>query len=213
MTLSTSLRPRDIFFFIPNIIGYVRVATALLSFMTMKNHPIYTVVLYGVLGFLDAFDGWAARKYNQGTRFGAVLDMVTDRCATSSLIAYLSLIYPRLTFVWQVLISLDLASHYMHMYAMMTTGSASHKNVDEKQSRILSLYYTNRKFLFMVCALNEVFYVALYMHHYHFFYAGTVMAWVSAPVWLFKQFANIIQLKAAALIMARVDVEEKLKKD
>lgn len=207
------LSPRDIFFFIPNIIGYFRVATALLSFLTMKHHPIYTVVLYGVSGFLDAFDGWAARKYSQGTRFGAVLDMVTDRCATSSLIAYLSLIYPSCTFAWQLLISLDLASHYMHMYAMMSTGSASHKNVDQKQSRILSLYYTNRKFLFLVCLLNELFYVALYMHHYSFFWAGTVMAWVSAPVWLFKQFANLIQLKAAALIMARIDAEEKLLKD
>ncbi|ODV77013.1 phosphatidylinositol synthase [Suhomyces tanzawaensis NRRL Y-17324] len=202
---------RDIFLYIPNLIGYVRVVTAILSFVCMKNHPVYTLVLYGISGFLDAFDGWAARKYNQGTRFGAVLDMVTDRCATSSFIAYLSLIYPNYTIAWQVLISLDLASHYIHMYAMLSNGSTSHKNVDSKQSKILSLYYTNRKFLFFVCLVNELFYVALYLHYYNFFWLGTVLAWLSAPIWFFKQFANVIQLQGAALILANMDAEEKSK--
>lgn len=204
-----SLTTTDIFLYIPNLIGYFRVFTALASFVVMKNHPVYTFVLYGISGFLDAFDGWAARKYNQGTRFGAVLDMVTDRCATSSLIAYLSLIYPSWTFIWQVLISLDLASHYMHMYAMLLSGSSSHKNVDKKQLKILSLYYNDRNVLFVVCLVNELFYVALYLHHYQFFWLGTVMCWVSAPIWLFKQFANVIQLKAAALLLANMDVEDR----
>ncbi|KAK2997769.1 hypothetical protein RJ639_025397 [Escallonia herrerae] len=28
----------------------------------------------------DALDGWFARKFNQVSTFGAVLDMVTDKC-------------------------------------------------------------------------------------------------------------------------------------
>lgn len=87
----------------------------------------FNINFYGISGFLDAFDGYAARKYNQGTRFGAVLDMVTDRCATSSLIVYIGVLYPQYTVMWQILVSLDLASHYMHMYAMLSAGSTSHK--------------------------------------------------------------------------------------
>ncbi|CUM67247.1 uncharacterized protein PRCAT00004940001 [Priceomyces carsonii] len=204
---------KDIFLFIPNLIGYLRVITALLSFICMKNHPIPTLIFYGISGFLDAFDGYAARKYNQGTRFGAVLDMVTDRCATSSLIVYLGIIYPRFAVIWQVLVSLDLASHYMHMYAMMSSGSSSHKNVDKQQSKLLSLYYNNRTVLFVVCLVNELFYVALYMHHYDFFWLGTVLSWLSAPIWIFKQIANVVQLKGAALILARIDAEDKSKQD
>ena len=53
--------------------------------------------------------------------------MVTDRCATSSLIVYLGVLYPQYTVFWQILVSLDLSSHYMHMYAMLSAGSTSHK--------------------------------------------------------------------------------------
>lgn len=204
-------KPKDVFFFIPNLIGYFRVLTAILSFLTMKNHPIRTMILYGISGFLDAFDGYAARKFDQGTRFGAVLDMVTDRCATSSLICYLSIIYPQFCVIWQLLVSLDLSSHYMHMYAMLTLGSASHKNVGNK-SKLLNLYYTNRKVLFIVCLVNELFYVACYLHYNNFFWLGTVLVWVSAPIWIFKQVANVVQLKNAAWILAEKDFQERTEK-
>ena len=45
----------------------------------MPTSPVLAGTLYLFSGFLDAFDGWAARKFNQSTMFGAVLDMVTDR--------------------------------------------------------------------------------------------------------------------------------------
>ncbi|KAI5954903.1 PIS1 [Candida jiufengensis] len=178
----------------------------------MSNHPILTIIFYGISSILDAFDGYAARKFNQGTKFGAVLDMVTDRCATSSLIVYLAVIYPTFTVIWQLLISLDLASHYIHMYAMLSVGSTSHKNVDQSQSKLLSLYYTNKKVLFVVCALNELFYIAIYLYYYNFIWVGLIMGVLSAPIWLFKQIANVIQLKSASLILARMDVEEHNKK-
>jgi CDP-diacylglycerol--inositol 3-phosphatidyltransferase len=202
---------KDIFLFIPNLIGYFRVVTAILSFFTMKNHPVLTCILYGISGFLDAFDGYAARKFNQGTRFGAVLDMVTDRCATSSLIVFLSMIYPKFVVGWQLLISLDLASHYIHMYAMLSSGSSSHKNVDSSQSKLLSLYYTNRTVLFTICLFNELFYVALYMNYFEFFWLGYILMIVSVPFWLFKQFANVIQLKQASITLAKIDAESRSK--
>ncbi|KAL7573702.1 hypothetical protein ACA910_007743 [Epithemia clementina (nom. ined.)] len=41
----------------------------------------------------DLFDGWAARYWNQTSSFGAVLDMVTDRCATLGLLMILAMEY------------------------------------------------------------------------------------------------------------------------
>jgi CDP-diacylglycerol--inositol 3-phosphatidyltransferase len=38
-------------------------------------------------------DGWCARKFNQVSTFGAVLDMVTDRVSTACLLVILSQIY------------------------------------------------------------------------------------------------------------------------
>ena len=59
--------------------GYVRVVLALISFYFMPTHPWLAGSSNLLSGFLDAFDGMAARKFNQGTMFGAVLDMITDR--------------------------------------------------------------------------------------------------------------------------------------
>lgn len=112
----------------------------------MPLHPRTCSGLYSISCLLDALDGVAARYFQQSTRFGAVLDMVTDRCTTACLLVFLSSAWPRWALLFQGLISLDLASHYMHMYATLTMAGTgqSHKKVDQSRSRLLHLYYTNK---------------------------------------------------------------------
>lgn len=155
----------NIFLFWPNIIGYARIVLALVSLYYMPLHPRTCTLLYSISCLLDALDGYAARYYNQSTRFGAVLDMVTDRCTTACLLVFLASAFPRWSIVFQGLISLDLASHYMHMYATLVMGGTggSHKKVDKSRSYILNLYYTNKTVLFLFCLLNETFFIALYL--------------------------------------------------
>jgi CDP-diacylglycerol--inositol 3-phosphatidyltransferase len=158
---------------------------AIASLYYMPLHPRTCSLLYSVSCLLDALDGYAARYFEQSTRFGAVLDMVTDRCTTSCLLVFLSSAFPRWALLFQSLISIDFASHYMHMYATLAMGGtdSSHKNVDKSRSRILSLYYTNKVLypatprtpmssltnpppqtvLFIACAANEAFFIALYL--------------------------------------------------
>lgn len=112
----------------------------------MPLHPRTCSILYSISCLLDALDGYAARYYEQSTRFGAVLDMVTDRCTTACLLVFLSSAFPRWAIVFQSLISLDFASHYMHMYTTLAMGGSnqSHKSVDKSRSWLLNLYYTNK---------------------------------------------------------------------
>ncbi|KAI2631629.1 CDP-diacylglycerol-inositol 3-phosphatidyltransferase-like protein PIS [Xylaria nigripes] len=155
----------NIFLFWPNLIGYFRIVLAIASLYYMPLHPRTCSLLYSISCLLDALDGYAARHFNQSTRFGAVLDMVTDRCTTSCLLVFLSSAFPRWAIVFQGLISLDFASHYIHMYATLAMGGSaeSHKNVDKSRSWLLNLYYTNKTVLFVTCALNELFFIALYL--------------------------------------------------
>jgi len=163
--LEQSEATENIFLFWPNIIGYIRIVLAIASLYYMPLHPRTCCLLYSISCLLDALDGYAARYWNQSTRFGAVLDMVTDRCSTSCLLVFLSSAFPRWAIVFQSLISIDFASHYMHMYATLAMGGSdtSHKNVDKSRSWLLNLYYTNKTVLFVCCALNEVFFIALYL--------------------------------------------------
>ncbi|CAM1506239.1 Fc.00g058800.m01.CDS01 [Cosmosporella sp. VM-42] len=160
-----SQNDENIFLFWPNIIGYCRIVLAIASLYYMPIHPRTCSLLYSISCLLDALDGYAARAFQQSTRFGAVLDMVTDRCATSCLLVFLSLAFPRWAIVFQGLIALDFSSHYMHMYATLIVGGtdSSHKNIDKSQSWLLNLYYSNKNVLFVFCLLNEVFFIALYL--------------------------------------------------
>jgi len=112
----------------------------------MPLHPRTCSILYSISCLLDALDGVAARYFQQSTQFGSVLDMVTDRCTTACLLVFLSSAWPRWALLFQGLISLDLASHYYHMYATLTMAGVgkSHKAVDEGRSKLLHLYYTNK---------------------------------------------------------------------
>ena len=127
-------------------LGYSRIVLALASLYYMPLHPRTCSLLYSISCLLDALDGIASRYFHQSTQFGAVLDMLTDSCTTACLLIFLSTAFPRWAILFQGLISLDLASHYMHMYATLTMGGSghSHKKVDENRSKLLHLYYTNK---------------------------------------------------------------------
>lgn len=126
--------------------GYTRVVLTFASLYYMPLHPRTCSFLYTVSCLLDGLDGYAARYFNQSTTFGAVLDMVTDRCTTACLLVFLSSAWPRWAILFQGLISLDMASHYMHMYATLSMGgsSQSHKKVDPSRSWIMYQYYTSK---------------------------------------------------------------------
>jgi len=213
----------NVFLFVPNMIGYSRIILAGLSMHYMSYHPKYCTVLYCISCLLDAVDGQAARALGQTSKFGAVLDMVTDRCTTSCLLCYLSSAYPTYALFFQFLISLDFSSHYMHMYSSLVTGSRSHKLVTSDVSRILWYYYNDSRTLFVMCAGNEVFFVSLYL-----------MKWVKTPIglthpllsrltwpeavaltsfWIFlaKNIINFVQLWKASKILVGVDLAERAK--
>ncbi|KAF9052951.1 CDP-diacylglycerol-inositol 3-phosphatidyltransferase [Panaeolus papilionaceus] len=209
----------NVFLFVPNLIGYTRVIMAGFSLYYMSHHPIYCTLLYGVSCLLDAVDGQAARALGQTSKFGAVLDMVTDRCTTSCLLCYLSSAYPPYAVWFQALIALDFSSHYMHMYSSLVTGSTSHKLVTSDVSRILWLYYNDSRTLFFVCAGNELFFVCLYLMRWtttpisypllgHLTYPQ-LMACLTAPIFLLKNIINVVQLWKASKILVGVDLAER----
>jgi len=156
----------NVFLFIPNLIGYLRVVLAIAAFYYMRTDPWRCCVYYLLSGFMDALDGHAARKWGQSTQFGAALDMVTDRCATCCLMVGLAAMYPTYSFHLQLLIGLDIGSHWLQMTATHITGSGSHKSIDLSKNIFLYYYYTSRPCLFFVCAANEWLWSMLYVVHF-----------------------------------------------
>lgn len=86
----------SVYFYIPNLIGmvyqrrvlticsgYTRVILAIVGFVRCFHDPVGFFICYALSQLLDAVDGHAARFFNQTSEYGAVLDMVTDRCEFS----------------------------------------------------------------------------------------------------------------------------------
>eukprot|EP00669_Euglena_mutabilis_P000195 TRINITY_DN10264_c0_g1_i1.p2 TRINITY_DN10264_c0_g1~~TRINITY_DN10264_c0_g1_i1.p2 ORF type:complete len:209 (-),score=84.27 TRINITY_DN10264_c0_g1_i1:277-903(-) len=199
----------NVFLFVPNLIGYVRAILALVGFAVGFDRPWLFFVTYTISFMLDAADGYFARLLNQCTSLGAVLDMVVDRCGTAGLCVILSHLYPSWRFSFIALICLDFVSHWYKMYSALKDGKG-HKTVSRERSHpLLYLYYTSRPVLGCVCAGNEFFYLGLYAYHWSPTILILAVILVCAPVWLFKQLTNGLQLVDSAREVAEMDRKER----
>eukprot|EP00095_Tigriopus_kingsejongensis_P005885 maker-scaffold38_size502422-snap-gene-4.29 protein:Tk05885 transcript:maker-scaffold38_size502422-snap-gene-4.29-mRNA-1 annotation:"cdp-diacylglycerol--inositol 3-phosphatidyltransferase" len=133
--------------------------THLVSFVTLNS--FLSPRCYILSGLLDAFDGHAARLRQQSTKFGAMLDMLTDRCATMALLATLCTFYPTWTIFFQLSMIIDVSCHWIHLHASLLQGATSHKFVSADGNPIMHIYYNSRPVLFGMCAGNELFYCML----------------------------------------------------
>ncbi|VDM03959.1 unnamed protein product [Schistocephalus solidus] len=124
--------------------GYARIFLLLYACWYMTTSFSRTVFCYLLSSLLDAFDGYAARLLNQSTKFGAMLDMLSDRGATMCLLFCLSTFYPRYIFLFQLSALLDITSHWLHMLTSIQSGSSSHKAISLDGNRFLRMYYTSR---------------------------------------------------------------------
>ncbi|XP_008795002.1 probable CDP-diacylglycerol--inositol 3-phosphatidyltransferase 2 isoform X1 [Phoenix dactylifera] len=201
----------SVYLYIPNIIGYMRVLMNCVAFALCFSNKTLFAILYFFSFFCDGLDGWFARKFNQVSTFGAVLDMITDRVSTACLLALLSQLYrPGLIFL--SLLGLDIASHWLQMYSSFLSGKTSHKDVKDKSNWLLKAYYGQRLFMAFCCSGSEVLYIILFL------LAGnqsesvldvclnamkqssllSLILCLTLIGWGIKQVVNIIQMKTAA---------------
>merc|ERR1712012_650256 len=159
MSLVNLASTENVFLFVPNLIGYSRIVLALFSLWLMPSNYALAAFLYLLSGLLDALDGYAARRLGQGSRFGGMLDLITDMCNTMNLLTTLSTFYPLYIFPFQLSTTINIASHWLHTHVSLLKGSKmSHKSVDPKSNLLMQIYYTNRAVLFSMVAGNELFY-------------------------------------------------------
>lgn len=205
----------NIFLFVPNIIGYARIILALVSFYFMPTNYVAAIICYAVSALLDAFDGHAARYFNQSTKFGGMLDQLTDRCGTMCLCAVLCHFYPKYMFWFLLSMSIDISCHWIYLHTSLLQGKTHHKFIDMSESPIMNLYYTNRTLLFTMCAGNEIFWGALYVLH---FTEGPIVVglslfrillYISAPISIVKTGISILHCIVASKNLAIIDRNER----
>ncbi|KAI9907249.1 hypothetical protein PsorP6_016629 [Peronosclerospora sorghi] len=221
-----------VFLYVPNLIGYARVLLSLFSLSVALTDYKTSVLCYALSFTCDYFDGFFARLCNQctskhfrsyvrmwnmmtndrmeGSSFGAVLDMVTDRCSTAGLLVILSHLYPQYMLIFMYLLILDFSSHWYHMYS----SRGHHKLVSTERNWLLRFYYGCYPFFGFCCVGTELCYILLYVLHFN----PTVLLpiinvpvmqlcyYVCLPACVCKNLINVAQLCSAAHSIAAKDV-------
>lgn len=218
---TSAAKPTRIYFFVPNLIGYARMACSIIAYLVARDYPALCLVLYTASFVLDAADGMAARALDQCSHFGAILDMLTDRASTAGFLVVLDgVLQPmpyRYTFVLASLLFLDVASHFCRMYASVFIRKDSHKDVSDSIFSLLRVYYSNRRVMGVFCIGQEFAYIFVYAWAQYrdaallgpaMFYAFAICA---VPCFL-KQVVNVQQLVDGLYHIACVDAEERAAK-
>jgi len=204
--LLTSSNPP--FLFLPNLIGYLRIALLIVAFQAALHDPNTAIFCYMTSFSMDVLDGKAARWLSQESNLGSLLDMLTDRVATLGLLFVLSHVFPQkyLGFFLGSAV-LDVTSHWARMVESAKKG-LHHKMPVKRENlhpvlakfNIVKYYYSTYWFFAYCCVAAELTYVSLY--YLAFNAAGDVgyervklfLQYGCALGWGVKQITNIQQL-------------------
>ncbi|ELP88456.1 CDP-diacylglycerol--inositol 3-phosphatidyltransferase, putative [Entamoeba invadens IP1] len=206
----------NIFLYYANICDYIRILFLVVGVFFVFKAPVSFIICYCVSALCDAIDGNLARAFNQCSRLGAVLDMVTDRAGTTILITALAVLYPTYAPICCLITFVDICSHWTHMYCSLLRGVESHKIVTNP---ILKFYYT-RSILFTLCLANEATFVMWYIRYFaqtddykplitncpFLWYLLNFLLIIATPLCVVKNLINLVQWYEAAKDL--VDYEE-----
>ncbi|MES1921194.1 hypothetical protein MHBO_002761 [Bonamia ostreae] len=145
----------------------------------------------------------AARNFSQCSRFGAVLDMLTDRI--SNLVLYFALSEFTPVFMFSVA-AIDIASHWIQMYSKLLHGQATHK---QARNIVLSLYYKKRLLMGFLCVGAEVHMISklifLKTDSKNLAFVANFLSNLTFIVFIAKTFVNLIQLIESCSDIAEFD--------
>jgi CDP-diacylglycerol--inositol 3-phosphatidyltransferase len=216
----------EVLLYVPNLIGYARVLCAVSSFLLMMCAPgtwLLASLLYLANFVGDLVDGWAARKVNQCSSFGGVLDMVTDRCSTAGLLFVLAgeytatdaaMRFPVYRISFLALMLLDISSHWVQMHSSLAVG-AHHKSAEGNKNKnfLVRWFYQYYWFFGYLCVGAEFTYILLYVLLRMPGNGGLIqtalkaLLMACAPGCLAKQAVNVAQLSSSCRAIAQHDAE------
>ena len=197
---------RNIYLFIPNIICYIRffILAIPLSFATTR--PLLTALSYFISAELDIVDGIVARKLNQQSKLGVLLDFSIDRMSLVVAISILIHLYSSHWYYFCILLFLDVGSHFVQLYSTVFSDHSHHKKLISNP--VLKMYYSEKRlFMGWCCTSHDFFLGFIYLHY---FYQPTwLWVWfaITLPGFIMKTIVHVFQIIQGMQSAVRIEVE------
>jgi len=160
-------RQRNVFFLLPNIITVSRLILFLVSLVMLSIHsyPVFWFIILFFCDLGDALDGYLARKRNECTKIGQILDFTFDRIMVIGGMFLLCLFFPKYWFVFFLVAFLDVLAHYLYLKSVYELGETDHKKTVSSCPMILRWYYKSKTTIFLVCFFHDLFFGLLMLSH------------------------------------------------
>ncbi|KAF2322277.1 hypothetical protein GH714_010068 [Hevea brasiliensis] len=204
----------DVYLYIPNIVGYTRVFMNCFAFAICFSNKRLFCLLYFISFVCDGIDGWCARKFNQVSTFGAVLDMDQHCLSTSTAfpsiqtwLGFCVIACPR----YCKRLAADVQANPVTKMWKAALISFSWLIMETGCSWLTAVQHVLYIILFLIAEkeienLMDVFIKSMKECSLISFLLG-----LSLFGWAIKQIVNIIQMKTAADICVLYDIDEKEK--
>ena len=96
-------------FTIPNILTYLRIILIIpFVYLFLSEKYIFSAICIAVSGLTDCFDGMIARKFNQVTSLGKILDPIADKATLFAVVICMVIYVPAVLPVLVVLLLKDI---------------------------------------------------------------------------------------------------------
>lgn len=176
-----------------NIVVYIRIC-ALFSSVYLKGAAFG--LAYILCFSLDYFDGLVARHFNQISKFGCCIDILTDLLQHVIIIVKMKdqISEKKLQRILISLYFLDFYSNFLNFHASLIL-SGSHKQVNDE---VLAIYYDANN-LFYIVGAAEFGLVGMYL-------APDLFYFFLIP-YLVKSFFHVVQLKYAFQLFTEIDIK------
>ena len=179
-----SFKPKDLVT-VPNIITYIRfILIPPFVYFFMSGNFIMAGIMIGLSGLSDCFDGFFARKLNQVTSLGKILDPIADKLTLVAVAVCLISVIPEILPVMLVLVAkefLMLLGGFVLLLKKITPPAA---NIFGK---IATLVFYIVVFLIIVFKVFGVEYL-------WFVYAGSALVAIAMIVALVKYATVFVKL-------------------
>lgn len=144
----------------PNILSLVRILMIpfiILSFIW--GEYVLCVIFIILSGLTDLLDGYIARKYNEITKIGKILDPIADKLTQLALLVILLLQYPLVSIMIVVFILKELTMGLYNLYFMIKGHEYKGAIIYGKVSTMV--FYISIILIFIIRGISEVFSVFL----------------------------------------------------
>jgi len=193
--------PYKTHFYIPNVLGYIRIVLVCVFLGTFKKHPFISVLVLFLAQFLDMLDGYFARKLNQNSNLGVVLDMCIDRITYLAFYFALLIMQPNLFYGVLFLAVLDHSSHYARIYACQISKITNHKELISRY-KLLNYYYGSKTFLTALIIGENTFLASVYLSSFYQLSGMLLVVFcITFVLFLLKQIINMVQLIHSLMVV------------